>query len=185
MRVQGIMFNLVEEAVIHHHGEDVWDQLLDQAGLGGAYTSLGSYPDDDAFRLLNAAANALDLSPFEALRWFGRAAIPLLAVRYPRYFVGLADSRSFVIRVKNFVHPEVGSIYPGAHVPALGFSNETDGSLVLTYSSGRKLCAMAQGLMEGAAERFGETLGFEHLRCMNDGDDTCVCRITFQSPKQA
>ena len=54
--MKGIVFNLLEEVVIRHHGEDVWDALLDAAGVAGAYTSLGNYPDEDLGKLVAAAA---------------------------------------------------------------------------------------------------------------------------------
>ncbi len=55
--MKGIIFNLVEEVVRNRYGEDTWDELLDAAGLDGAYTSLGSYPDEELLRLVAAAAH--------------------------------------------------------------------------------------------------------------------------------
>lgn len=179
------MFNLAQEVVIHHRSEDLWDTMLDRAGLSGAYTAMGSYPDGDALRLLEVAVDALDSTPSEVLRWFGREAMPMLAARYPRYFAGYGSARSFVLAVNGVVHPEVGQMYPDTNAPALNFSDEPDGSLTMSYGSERKLCALAQGLIEGAAEHFGETLGFEHLRCMNEGAETCLCRISFRGPGRA
>ena len=179
------MFNLVEEVVGRHRGEDAWDALLERAGLGGAYTAAGSYPDDEALRLLDAAVAALGSTRSEVLRWFGREAIPMLAARYPGYFAGHRDARSFVLRVNGVVHPEVGNVYRGAAAPSLGFSDGPDGSLVMDYASPRRLCALAHGLVEGAADHFGETASFEHLRCMDDGAESCRCRIDFHTAQPA
>jgi hypothetical protein len=44
--MKGIIFNLLEEVVIRDHGADTWDELLSATCLDGAYTSLGSYPDE-------------------------------------------------------------------------------------------------------------------------------------------
>ena len=44
--MKGIIFNLLEEVVIRDHGADTWDELLNATSLDGAYTSLGSYPDE-------------------------------------------------------------------------------------------------------------------------------------------
>src|SRR4029450_10824779 len=54
--MKGVVFNLLEEVVRRRHGEDTWDALLDQAGLAGSYTSLGSYPDEDMSKLVLAAS---------------------------------------------------------------------------------------------------------------------------------
>ncbi|QOT79109.1 heme NO-binding domain-containing protein [Cupriavidus basilensis] len=183
--MKGIVFNLLEEVVIRHHGEDAWDNLLEQAGLGGAYTSLGSYPDEDAHRLVGVAAQALGMAPFDVLRWFGREAMPSLASRYPAYFAAHSATRPFVLSVNDIIHPEVRKVYPGADVPTFGFRDEPDGTLLMRYSSPRRLCALAQGFVEGAADHFGEALSFEHVECMHDGDASCVCRIGFLGPRQA
>ena len=55
--MKGVVFNLLEEAVIQKHGEDVWDALLDSAGLDGSYTSLGNYADDEMSRLVLAGVH--------------------------------------------------------------------------------------------------------------------------------
>ncbi|WP_044873058.1 heme NO-binding domain-containing protein [Pseudomonas sp. LFM046] len=181
--MKGIVFNLLEEVVIRHQGEDAWDALLEGAGLDGAYTSLGSYPDEHMYRLVGAASEALGMPPFDVLRWFGREAMPSLALRYPAYFSTHDSTRSFVLSVNSIIHPEVRKIYPGADVPTFGFRDEPDGSLHMTYRSPRRLCALAQGFIEGAAIHFNETLDFEHLDCMHRGDPECRCRITFHDKR--
>ncbi|MFZ6050170.1 heme NO-binding domain-containing protein [Pseudomonas sp. CR3202] len=182
--MKGLVFNLLEEVVTRHQGEDAWDALLEGAGLEGAYTSLGSYPDEQLHRLVGAASQALDMPPFEVLRWFGREAMPLLASRYPAYFSPHSSTRPFVLSVNQIIHPEVRNIYPGADVPTFGFRDEPDGSLMMTYRSPRRLCALAHGFIEGAAVHFGETLWFDHLTCMHKGDPECHCRITFHQQRQ-
>lgn len=183
-RMKGIVFNLLEEVVTQHQGADTWDALLENAGLDGAYTSLGSYPDEQVFRLVAAASLRLDMPAFEVLRWFGREAMPSLASRYPGYFTPHTSTRSFILSVNAIIHPEVRKIYPGADVPTFGFFDDPDGSLLMTYRSPRRLCALAHGFIEGAARHFGEALHVDHLECMHRGDPACRCRITFHGKQQ-
>jgi hypothetical protein len=105
--VKGIVFNLLEEVVTRTHGEHIWDALLDAAELSGSYTSLGSYPDEQMGKLVQAASNALNVTPGEVLRWFGQEAMPLLAQRYPTFFLGHQSSRPFIVSVNQIIHPEV------------------------------------------------------------------------------
>ncbi|MCY1368079.1 heme-NO-binding protein [compost metagenome] len=121
----------------------------------------------------------LNRPAFELLRWFGRESIPPLASRYPDFFDAHASTRPFVLNVNNIIHPEVHKLYPGADVPTFGFHDELDGSLLMTYVSARRLCALAQGLIEGAAEYFKERISFDHLQCIHGGDPHCLFRITF------
>lgn len=177
--MKGIVFNLLEEVVTDAHGEQVWDALLDAVGLRGAYTSLGSYPDDQMQHLVQAASNILGVPPSEVLRWFGKAAMPLLARRYPKFFTAQDSTRPFVLSVNSIIHPEVRKLYPGADVPFFDFANESDGSLLMGYRSPRRLCALAQGFVEGAAAHYHESTLFDHIECMHRGDSKCLVRITF------
>ena len=151
--MKGVIFNLLQEVVTRAHGEDVWDSMLDASGLAGAYTSLGSYPDEDLQKLVDAACEARASSPSDVLRWFGREAIPLLADRYGTFFAGHTSTRPFILSVNSIIHPEVRKVYPGADVPVFEFHDAADGALLVGYQSARKLCALAEGFIEGALER--------------------------------
>jgi Haem-NO-binding len=177
--MKGIVFNLLEQVVSRDHGEDSWDDLLDEAGLVGAYTSLGSYPDEHLGRLINAASTALHLPVQDVVRWFGRQALPALADANPGFFTAHTNTRSFLLTLNNIIHPEVRKLYPGADVPEFDFDESSDGTLKMGYSSHRKLCAFAEGLIEGAAERFGEQVSIAQPTCMLRGDDRCELVIAF------
>jgi len=177
--MKGIVFNLLEQAVVQAHGEPTWEALLDAAGLDGVYTSLGSYPDEHLFLLFGAASEALDTPPNDVVRWFGRNAMSLFAGRYPHLFTGHAETRSFVLTLNDIIHPEVRKLYPGAVVPEFAFDASDPDALLMDYYSPRKLCAFAEGLLLGAADHYGETIEIEQPRCMNRGDAQCRLEITF------
>ena len=181
--MKGVVFNLFEEVVRRSHGEDTWDALLDHAGLAGSYTSLGSYPDEDMSKLVLAASRALAMAPADVLRWFGRGAMPILVQRYPNFFSAHTSTRPFILSVNEIIHPEVRKVYPGADVPIFDFHDAPDGALLMGYQSTRKLCALAQGFVEGAAAYYGEAVNFEHLNCMHNGDPKCVFRLSFDSDR--
>jgi hypothetical protein len=180
-RMKGVVFNLLEEVVRRQYGEEVWDDLLDAASLDGRYTSLGSYADADLFALVGVAAAKLDLPPQAVVRWFGRSALPLLAERYPEFFAGHASTRSFLLTLNDIIHPEVRKVYPGADVPSFDFSVDASGRLLMGYHSARKLCALAEGFIEGAAAHFGERARVDQPLCMHRGDDHCLLELTFDA----
>ena len=177
--MKGVVFDLFQEVVSQRYGESSWDELLDAAQLDGAYTSLGSYPDEDFRRLVEAGSSALSIDAFELVRWFGRNALPLLASRYPHFFTPHQSARPFVLTLNDIIHPEVRKLYPGADVPTFDFDHSASDALVMTYGSPRKLCAFAEGLIEGAAAYYGETATIAQLACMYRGDPKCVLRISF------
>jgi predicted hydrocarbon binding protein len=175
--LKGIMFDLLEATVSATHGAHVWDDLLEETGLTGAYTTLGNYPDGELVALIGALAAHTGRSDREALRWFGRAAMPSLARAYPEFFAGHDDTRTFVGTLNDIIHPEVRKLYPGADVPSFGFHASDDGSITLRYGSPRRMCALAEGLIEGAAAQFDQVVTIEQPDCMLRGDELCTIEV--------
>jgi predicted hydrocarbon binding protein len=182
--VKGIVFNLLEEVVSKQYGEDVWDQLLDDAAADGVYTSLGSYPDGQLSGLVTAASKRLGLSADEVLRWFGQSAIGLLAGRYPQFFEAHVSTRAFVLTLNDIIHPEVRKIYPGAEVPEFTFDASSSSTLLIEYRSARRLCSFAVGMIEGAARHYGEEARVIEIACARDGSPACTFRATFAAQAQ-
>jgi hypothetical protein len=178
--LKGIVFNLLEHLVVAEHGDETWEMLLEASELEGVYTSLGSYPDDDLFKLVGAASAALDVPADDIVRWFGRGAMPLFAERFPELFSAHVDTRSFVLTLNDIIHPEVRKLYPGAIVPEFSFiaAAESD-DLGMDYYSPRRLCAFAEGLLLGAGDHFGDTVSVSQSMCMHRGDERCLLEISF------
>lgn len=179
--MKGIIFNLFEEVVSADRGEDAWDDVLESSGLDGAYTSLGSYPDEDLLKLVAAAGPVLGMPEQEVVRWFGRKSLPLLAARYPQFFDSHTSTRPFLLTLNDIIHPEVRKIYPGAGVPVFDCDDSAEDVLVMAYTSSRQLCAFGHGLIEGAADHYGEHAEVEQPLCMKRGDERCVFRIVLSN----
>lgn len=177
--MKGIIFNLVEEAVTTRYGDDAWDQVLDRAGVHGAYTSLELYPDEELVALVVAGATLLDMDPGELTRWLGHEASLGLADRYPHFFTEHASTRPFLLTLNDVIHPEVRKLHPNADPPDFGFDETPDGSLVLTYVSRRRLCDLAVGMIHGAATHYGEKVSVSHGACMKEGADACELTVAF------
>ena len=41
--MKGVIFSAVQSAIERNFGDAIWDQIIDDAELSGAYTSLGNY----------------------------------------------------------------------------------------------------------------------------------------------
>jgi hypothetical protein len=177
--MKGVVFNLLERVVSEKYGEETWDSLLEATGQEGAYTAVGSYADEEFLNLVGAASAELDVPADDLVRWFGRSSIPLLRERYPAFFHH-DSTRSFILTLNDVIHPEVRKLFPGADVPDFDFESPGDGQLALGYQSARKLCSFAEGLIEGAAENFGEEVSMEQPRCMKRGDEKCLIVCSFK-----
>lgn len=180
--MKGIIFNLFEDVVRRAYGDDAWDDLLEAARVDGIYTSVGSYPDSDLLKLVAAMGSARELDDDAVLRWFGRQAVPTLAERYPHFFAPYGSLRAFLLALNDIIHPEVRKIYPGAEVPQFDYLNlSSQRELRMSYRSKRRLCALAEGLISGSAEMYGQKLAVQQVRCAQRGNDACEFRITFHA----
>jgi hypothetical protein len=179
--MKGIVFNLLENVVCSQFGEDTWDDILEESQVHGVYTTLGNYPDDELFQIVCAASKILHMSPQEVIRFFGQKSIPLMATAHPEFFSAHNNTRSFILALNTIIHPEVKKLYPGAQVPVFEFDIHSTNKVIITYSSPRKLCDFAQGLIEGTATYFDETIELQHLACMHQGDPACILQVVFDT----
>lgn len=176
--MKGIIFNLLEDAVVDAYGESAWDGALEAAELDGVYTSLGNYDDADMTKLVSVVGTALSVPDDDVLRWFGRQAIPGMVKRWPGFFAPHQQTVPFLKTLNSVIHPEVRKLYAGASCPHFDFTTSADGSLVIGYRSPRRLCGLAHGFILGTGDHYGETLAVRHLECVIEGSDRCLIAVT-------
>ena len=181
--MKGIVFNLLEDVVTAHLGDEAWDETLDSANVNGSYTSLGSYDDEEFVALLGAIAKRTGQPAGDTLRWFGQKSMPFLAQRYTEFFSTHNSLRSFLLSLNDVIHAEVRKLYPGAEVPVFEFETPSGeaghGSLIIHYNSKRRLCLLAEGFIAGAADCFAEAVAVSQRQCMHQGADHCVIVCQF------
>ena len=172
--MKGIIFNLVEDSVVDAHGLETWDHILEKAGLDGAYTALGNYPDADFVALVSAGSSLLGIEPPDLTRAIGRASLSRLAERFPRFFTPHDSVRDFLLTLNDVIHPEVLKLHHDSTPPAFWFDEPDRDRLVVHYRSQRRLCALAEGLIEGAAQHYGQVATVNQTQCMLEGADHCT-----------
>lgn len=154
--MKGVIFNLLERVVTDEYGADVWDDLIDEAGVGGAYSSLGNYADDEVEALVAAAAAKTGETRAQVLHWFGVRAMPLLRELYPTLFDPHASSQDFVLSVNEMIHPEVRKLYPDAVCPFFHVRRDGPDAVSMQYESRRDMIDLAHGFLDGAAAVYGD-----------------------------
>jgi predicted hydrocarbon binding protein len=86
--------------------------------------------------------------------------------------------KPFLLTLDQVIHVEVRKLYSDAGLPEFKYQDENDNELVMLYRSPRKLCALAEGLMAGAAKHFNSDYQLKHDICMHNGDDHCRFELT-------
>lgn len=183
--MKGVIFNVVEDAVVESHGEAAWDAILDAAGLRGSWTAIGDYPDAELLAVVRAGSGVLDVDPDELTRDLGHAALFGLARRYPAFVEPHTDPRSFLLTLNDVIHPEVRKLHPAARPPRFEFELTAEQTLLVDYHSHRPLCRLADGMIRGAAAWFGETAEVVHETCARGSDTHCRLRCTFAAARAA
>ncbi|MEM8499751.1 MAG: heme NO-binding domain-containing protein [Pseudomonadota bacterium] len=175
--MKGMVFCLLNEMVEEKFGIEAWDTLLDATGFDGIYVATETYDDAELMSLVSAASEATGIQPEELVKQFGEYMIPSFLVSYPMFFQGHANLKSFLLTVDQVIHVEVRKLYPEAGLPEFKYTDKNDSELTMHYSSPRKLCALAEGLISGSAKHFKQEYNLLHEVCMHDGDDHCELQI--------
>lgn len=177
--MKGLVFNVAEEVITELYDADVWDTLLESAGLDGAYTSLGNYEDAEIEALVAAAASLLDFDIEDTWRVLGRHMLPRFVERVKDVAAEFDGGEQLLRSVNDIIHPNVKVLYPDAAPPIFKFS-DTDAGLLVRYQSDRGLAALAEGLIIGTGDLYGELVEVERLEGHSDFD--CYFAVTYSKP---
>ena len=171
--MKGVVFNLLEEMVEQNFGIAVWDSLLEATNQDGIYVSTETYPDDMLVALVVAAHEKSGIPVNDLVRSFGEFTFPRFYEKNRQFFKPGMNLKDFLLTVDRVIHVEVRKLHPGAILPQFDYVDEADNELTMIYSSPRKMCMLAEGLITGAAKHFDTEYTLEHSQCMHDGADNC------------
>lgn len=179
--MKGAIFISLGNFVEENFGIDVWNSFLDKLDSpnNGVYLSIENYPDEELFALVGIAAEALDLPAEKVVQTFGKYLFGQLAAKHPVFIQEGMSLKEFLISIETVIHVEVKKAYATNSLPEFDYEDLADNQLVMKYTSERKLCHLAEGLIEGAAERFNEPVEIKHPVCMHDGHDHCRLEVTI------
>lgn len=177
--MKGIVFNLLNEMVEEEFGLAAWEQILDDAQSKGIFVATETYHDNELLSLVASAEKVSGISANELVRSFGAYMIPKFAQQYPGFFERHNDVKEFLLTVDQIIHVEVRKLYPDAGLPEFTYQDFNDRDLTMLYRSPRKLCTLAEGLIDGAAKHFDQTYTMQHDVCMHRGSDHCELNMRF------
>lgn len=168
--MKGVVFTEFLDFVASQFGEDVVDDIIvdSQIPSRGAYTSVGTYDHREMASLVGALAKRTGGSAPEALSKFGRHLCHRFSVSHPDFFLRTQDLFDFLESVHHHIHVEVKKLYPDAELPSFETHSRAAELLELNYRSCRPLAALAEGLVLGAADRYGEHVNVVLSPCADD-----------------
>jgi hypothetical protein len=170
--MKGIVFTEFLEMVAQKFSENMVDDILEEAkpASGGAYTAVGTYDHTEIVRLVQALSARSGLGTPDLLRAFGEYLFGRFATLYPRFFKNIPDPLVFLSGIEEIIHAEVLKLYPDAQLPKFDIETHGKDRLTMVYKSGRHFEDLAEGLIRGCIEHFGQPIDIQRVT-MGDGPD--------------
>lgn len=158
--MKGMVFTEFIEMVEDRFSFEVSERLLEGTELpsGGVYTAVGTYDHAEMVALVSALSGMTGVPVPDLLKAFGRHLLKRFAASFPQFFEGIDTTFAFLPRVNDYVHLEVRKLYPDAQTPEFSCRVPRPGVMLMTYRSDRNLPDLAEGLILGCADHFGETI---------------------------
>ncbi len=168
--MKGIVITQFLEMVEETHGMELADKLLSSNGLStnGGYTSVGTYPHQDAAILMAAFGKEQKKPASTVLLEYGKFLFGRFVQNYASFFYDGQEMFSFLESVETVIHPQVLKLYPDAQLPKFETEILSDRKLKMIYLSERRMSPFAHGLILGCADYFGIGIGIQE-RDLDDG----------------
>jgi tRNA A-37 threonylcarbamoyl transferase component Bud32 len=173
--VHGIIFFFLQKfADVAATGSTSWKGVRASTATSAAkFLPSGVYPDADAVAILTTIAETTGRPLPSILEEFGQFLAPHL-VKVAGPVVDPAwRTLDLIEHTEAIIHTMIRTTTPGAAPPVLEAVRQGPDELHLVYSSARRLCPLAVGLMRGIAAHYRETIRIEEPSCLLRGDPFC------------
>ncbi|HEY3057507.1 MAG TPA: heme NO-binding domain-containing protein [Chloroflexota bacterium] len=179
--MHGIIFSELKKYVETRFGASTWPALLKEAGLGSKlYMNVQSYPDQDAVALVMTASRMTGKPAPAILEDFGEFIAPDLLNMYRTLVRPEWKTIELLENVEHTIHTVVRARHPGAAPAQIACTRTGPNEAVLTYTSARKMCPVAQGIIRGLGTSFKQQVSIDETSCMHRGNPSCrmTVRVT-------
>ncbi len=178
--MKGMVFNIFGDLVTDNFGWETWDQLIErtQPDSEAIYTSSDVYPDEELVAYVTELSKITGASGPELIRAFGKYMMHRFQSIHPEFMEG-HSAKSFLASVHDVIHVEVKKLHPDSLLPTFEYEDPSSDELTMIYTSERKLCPLAEGLIDGVAEVFEQPIAVDHTQCMHDGAENCRLELRF------
>ncbi|MBQ0937104.1 heme NO-binding domain-containing protein [Ideonella paludis] len=170
----GMVFTEFLEMVEEGFGPDVADAILCDASPGhdGAYTAVGYYDHAELVAMVVALSGRTGIPVPDLVKAFGRHLLLRFTQVHPKMFQGAHSLFDLVARIDGHIHVEVHKLYSEATLPRFTVQDRSPERMTVLYQSPRGLHELAVGLLEGAAEHYGEACTVQTQAWQDDQGQT-------------
>ena len=174
--MHGLIVNQLQRFLVTRYGRATWAHAAsssaarDAGVLGDSVPAIDKiYPDALVFALVAGAVERTGVEARTLLREFGAFLAPALLRVYEPLVQPQWRTLDIIEHTEERIHTAVRLRDPSAGPPYLSATRVSGDEVHIAYTSARRLCAVAEGIAEGIAHRFGETLRIAQPECMHRG----------------
>ena len=173
--MQGIIFDQLKQFAVATYGVDAWPAMLARAEVTETTYFVGEdYPDEELESLVAAAVELTGSPRDELLESFGTFIVPGLLKLYGVLIDPKWDLLGFLTGIEDTIHRVVRLRHPEARPPRLEATRTGPDQVTIVYTSPRKMCFLAKGIIRGVETQYSEPVTVTDTACMIQGDDRCV-----------
>jgi predicted hydrocarbon binding protein/predicted Ser/Thr protein kinase len=183
--MHGVIFLYLHQFARQRAGEPAWQDWLKEAGLSRvSFSPVREYPDAAIVALIESAARSLGTPAPAVLEQFGEYLAPELLRMYSSLIHPEWKTVEVIANTEELIHATVRMRNPGARPPMLQCLRTGEDEIRVMYSSSRRLCPLAEGIVRGMARHFGERVEVEHEACMLRGDPFCALLVRREAAEE-
>lgn len=178
--MHGILFSELKKFVTAKAGPQAWKDLLESPESGAkrtSYLATETYPDAELVGIVQAGSKALGIPVPALLESFGEFIVPDLAQIYSALIKPQWGLLDLLENTESVIHHTVRLRNPGAAPPKLQCSRINPTEVVILYTSERKLCPVARGIIRGLADLYKEKVEIREPICMLKGGSQCEISV--------
>lgn len=172
--MHGIIFAGLKKYVAANFGNEAWNSLLKEAGVGPKiYLPTQTYSDQEILALVTAASQKTGLPAQVLLEGFGEFIVTDLVTIYRSMIKPEWRTLDLIENTESSMHKAVRLRDRGATPPTLVVSRPSPTEVVVVYSSARRMCGVAKGILKGIARYYDERITIAETSCMLKGGASC------------
>jgi hypothetical protein len=158
--MRGEIFNEFLEFAAEEAGPKTAAALttVDGRPASTSYEPARRYDLGELTHLVDQVASAGGESPSVLLERFGKHLFGYFAALYPTFLDQAGSALELLATIDSYVHGELRKLYPDAEFPHFECRSVATGALEMTYGSTRPLAGLADGLIRGCIDHFGDPI---------------------------
>ncbi|NIK78008.1 hypothetical protein FHS15_003146 [Paenibacillus castaneae] len=171
--MKGMIFTAFLEMVENKFSLNLADEIIEASDLpsGGSYTTVGTYDHNEMIKLVVQLSERTSIPVADLVRTFGEYLFSQLLEMHAYFLEENSSVFEFLQKVDSYIHVEVRKLYPDAELPAFHYETSIPGTLIMTYRSSRPFADLAEGLIIGSINHYGEKIDVKR-QDLSDGNAT-------------